>query len=454
MKEFLAFILVSGEGTRFKSERANVLQPLVGKSIISLVSDCIFRLKPAKVYFIADSQREEFMRGELSKNVKFIALKNQAGVAQGLLAAIKKEGKGDVLVMEADLPLLRPETLKPMFVFHRKEENSLTFLSGELENPAGFNRILRSRDRIRVVEEKNSSPSVRRIKEIDAGVYLFKTMDLLKALNKLSGLKKRGKSSLAAIIQYFSTSGKKVSPYRTDRDEEFTRVHNRRGLASATEILRERKLRALADAGVIISDPRTTWVGLDVKIGKETVLYSSVIIEGKSVIGKECRLYPFSHIIDSRLGNRVSVLSSTMIEESVVEDDARVGPFAHLRPRTVIRAGAKVGNFVEMKNTVFGKRSKAGHLSYLGDCEVEEEVNIGAGTITCNYDGRKKHKTRIEAGAFIGSGTELVAPLKIGRRAYIGAGSTITKNVKPESLAVSRSRQVEKPGWARRMRKK
>ena len=190
------------------------------------------------------------------------------------------------------------------------------------------------------------------------------------------------------------------------------------------------------------------------KIGRDTTVYSSVVLEGKTVIGQGCTLYPFVHVRDSRVGHKVKILTSTMIEESTIERGAQVGPFTHLRPKSFVRAGAKVGNFVEMKNTVFGKGSKAGHLSYLGDTEVKDNVNIGAGTITCNYDGKKKHKTVIEEGAFIGSGTELIAPVKIGKDSYVGAGSTINKNVSSGALAVSRSKQVEKPGWGKKKRKK
>jgi bifunctional UDP-N-acetylglucosamine pyrophosphorylase/glucosamine-1-phosphate N-acetyltransferase len=225
-------------------------------------------------------------------------------------------------------------------------------------------------------------------------------------------------------------------------------------LARAAEALRFRKIASLADKGVTILDPSATWIDSDVKIGRDTTIYPSVILEGNSVIGTHCTIYPHVHISHSKIGKHVRILSSTVIERSIIRDEAQVGPFTHLRPRNIIKKGARVGNFVEMKNTVFGQFSKAGHLSYLGDTEVEESVNIGAGTITCNYDGIKKSRTHIESGAFIGSGVELVAPVRIGKKAYIGAGSTITKDVSPESLAVSRNPQVERKGWARRKGKK
>ncbi len=271
---------------------------------------------------------------------------------------------------------------------------------------------------------------------------------------EVSNKNKKGEYYLTDVIEILSQAGKKIGVHKTGNTEDLVGVNSRYELAKAIGELRDRKIKALTEKGVTVYDPGTTWIDLDVKIGPETIIYSSVIIEGNSVIGRGCRLYPFVHIVNSKVGNSVKILSSTMIEESVIEDEAQVGPFTHFRPKTVIKSKAKVGNFVEMKNTIFGRKSKAGHLTYLGDCEVKEEVNIGAGTITCNYDGKKKYKTFIESGVFIGSGTELVAPLKVGKKAYIGAGSTITKNVTPGSLAVARSKQVEKQGKDPRKRGK
>ncbi|MCJ7579792.1 MAG: UDP-N-acetylglucosamine diphosphorylase/glucosamine-1-phosphate N-acetyltransferase, partial [Candidatus Aminicenantes bacterium] len=209
----------------------------------------------------------------------------------------------------------------------------------------------------------------------------------------------------------------------------------------------------LTASGVTVYDPKTTWIDFDVKVGRDTILYPSVILEGKTVIGSGCKIYPFSHIIDSKIGDRTKVLTSSVVEKSTLEKDVQIGPFTRLRPNSILKPGSKVGNFVEMKNTVFGEGSKAGHLSYLGDSEIAQDVNIGAGTICCNYDGEKKNKTIIEEGAFIGSGVELVAPVKVGKNAYVGAGSTITKNVSPGSLAVERGKQIEKRDWSRKRKK-
>jgi len=360
----------------------------------------------------------------------------------------------DLLVINGDLTLIRPETLKPMIRQHRKERNALTFLSAEMDDPTGFGRVTyHENNLIKIFEERDASPAQRKIKEVNVGVYLFKIKDLLRALPKISNKNIKSEFYLTDIIEIMSGGGR-VGVNKAPVEQEIIGINDRYELAKAVEILRQRKIMSLTASGVTIYDPFTTWIDLDVKIGRDTTIYSSVVLEGKTVIGQRCKLYPFVHVKDSRVSHDVNILTSTMIEESIIERGAQVGPFTHLRPKNIIKAGAKVGNFVEMKNTVFGKGSKAGHLSYLGDSEVKDNVNIGAGTITCNYDGKRKHKTIIDEGAFIGSGTELVAPVKIGKNSYVGAGSTITKNVSSGALAVSRSKQVEKPGWGRKKRKK
>jgi bifunctional UDP-N-acetylglucosamine pyrophosphorylase/glucosamine-1-phosphate N-acetyltransferase len=284
---------------------------------------------------------------------------------------------------------------------------------------------------------------------------MFKIRDLLWALPKITTHNKKGEYYLTDTIEILSASGRKVAPCRTESDAEIVGVNDRAELARAVQILRERKVTALAEGGVTFYDPDSTWVDFDVRIGRDTVIYPMVTLEGNTRIGERCMVYPGSHIKDARIGSDVNVLTGSVLEDSRVEDGCRIGPYARLRPGTILRRGAQVGNFVEMKKTDFGPGSKANHLSYVGDAEVGAKVNIGAGTITCNYDGVKKSKTQIDSGAFIGSGTQLVAPVKIGRNAYVGAGSTITKDVSSESLAVSRVRQSEKKGWARgRKRKK
>ncbi|MFB0565633.1 MAG: bifunctional UDP-N-acetylglucosamine diphosphorylase/glucosamine-1-phosphate N-acetyltransferase GlmU [Candidatus Aminicenantaceae bacterium] len=454
----VALVLAAGQGTRFKSERIKVLHKIMGKSMLQLVVDCVQKLKPEKIYIVVGYQKNEVIREISSPYVNFIFQQHQLGTAHAVLASrkfLKTEKEKDVLIINGDLPVIAPETLKSLLTFHRREGNCMTFMSAELDNPEGFGRLIRCENNvIRIIEEKDATPAQKKIKRINVGVYVCRIEDLLQALPKISNQNKKGEYYLTDVVEVISLQDKKTGVYKTSRPEEVLGINTRLEMAKAAELLRDRKIKALTDDGVTIYDPKNTWIDLDVRIGMDTIIYSSVIVEGNTRIGNSCQLFPFVHLINSRVGNRVKIFSSTFIEESIIEDDAKVGPFAHLRPKTVIRSGAKVGNFVEMKNTTFGPRSKAGHLTYLGDCEVEQDVNIGAGTISCNYDGFKKYKTYIEAGAFIGSGTELVAPLRIGKKAYIGAGSTITKDVKAEALAVERATQVEKPGWTKRKKKK
>lgn len=456
-KNLIALILAAGKGTRFKSDTTKVLHPMLGKPMIHLVVDCMLALRPETVFVVVGHQKDEVMQEEYSKPVRFIHQKIQLGTAHAVLAAksiLKSNREKDLLVINGDLTLIRPETLRPMIRQHRRNNNALTFLSAEMADPTGFGRVMYHENNvIKIFEEKDATPAQRRIKEVNVGVYLFRIKDLLEALPKISNNNIKGEFYLTDIIEIMSVQGQKVGVHKTPAEQEIVGINARYELAKAVEILRQRKIMSLTESGVTIYDPATTWIDLDVKIGRDTTIYSSVVLEGKTKIGRGCKLYPFVHLRNTRVGDGVSILTATVIEESTIERGAQVGPFTHLRPKNVIKAGAKVGNFVEMKNTVFGRGSKAGHLSYLGDSDIRDNVNIGAGTITCNYDGKKKHKTFIDEGAFIGSGTELIAPVKIGKDSYVGAGSTITKNVSSGALAVSRSKQVEKPGWGRKKRK-
>jgi bifunctional UDP-N-acetylglucosamine pyrophosphorylase/glucosamine-1-phosphate N-acetyltransferase len=457
-KGLSALILAAGKGTRFKSDKIKILHPLMGKSMLQWVVDSIQRLGPDRIHIVVGYQKDLVQKSLTGQNIDFVFQTKQLGTAHAVLAAqaaLKKEADKDLLIMNGDLPLIRSETLKPLLRNHREKGNSLTFLTTDLEDPTGFGRVKLSEDKtFRIIEEKDATPAQRKEKEINVGIYLFRIKDLLKGLTQVSNKNKKGEYYLTDMIEILSRNGRKVGKYKTRNTEEIVGVNDRYELARAIDVLRLRKVKSLTEQGVTVYDPGSTWIDYDVKVGRDTVIYPSVILEGASVIGSHCTLFPYVHVIDTRVGKRVKLLSSSMIEQSVIQNDAQVGPFTHLRPNTIIRQGAKVGNFVEMKNTDFGRHSKAGHLSYLGDADIQEDVNIGAGTITCNYDGARKSRTKIESGAFIGSGTELVAPVKIGKKAYVGAGSTITKDVSPEALAVSRSRQEEIPGWVKRKRKK
>lgn len=456
-RNFHTLILAAGKGTRFKSEKIKVLHSLMGKSMLRIVLDTVSKLKPEKIHIVIGYQKDAMKAETSGDHIHYVVQREQKGTAHAVLSAktvLREKGDSDLLVMNGDLPLIRTRTLRPFLKFHQKMNNSLTFLTAELEIPFGFGRVFKTeKGSFYVIEEKDATPAQKKIKEVNVGIYLFNIRDLFRALPNISNKNKKGEYYLTDIVEIMSLKGMNVGKYKTDFREEVVGVNDRYELALAVDVLRKRKIESLMANGVTVYDPKTTWIDFDVKIGRDTILYSSVILEGKTVIGSGCKIYPFSHIIDSKIGDRTKVLTSTVIEKSTLEKDVQVGPFARLRPNSILKQGAKVGNFVEMKNTVFGKGSKAGHLSYLGDSEIAQNVNIGAGTIFCNYDGVTKNKTVIDEGAFIGSGVELVAPVKVGKKAYVGAGSTITKDVFPGSLAVERSKQVEKKGWAKTKQK-
>jgi bifunctional UDP-N-acetylglucosamine pyrophosphorylase/glucosamine-1-phosphate N-acetyltransferase len=452
-RDLLALVLAAGQGTRFKSSRAKVLHPLLGRSMIRLVTSSLLALKPSKLLVVVGYQKDEVIGEVAGCDAEPVRQRVQLGTAHAVLAArsrLRIHPQADVLVIHGDLPLITPEPLRQMVARHRRARNALTFMTADLDDASGFGRIIEAGGRYRVVEQKDATPEQRKVRRANVGVYVFKVRDLLAALPRISNRNKKKEFYLTDIVEIISAAGKKVEPFSTPNPEEIIGVNTRYELAKAAEILRERKARELAEAGVSILDPRTAWIDLEVRIGQDTVVHPSVTLEGRTRIGAGCILRPFVQVVDSEVGDGVRILGPSIIRDCRLESGAQVGPFAHLRAKTILRPGSRVGNFVEMKNTVFGRGSKAMHLSYLGDSTVEEEVNVGAGTITCNFDGVRKNPTHIGAGAFIGSGTELVAPVKVGRGAYIGAGSVITKDVSPGALAVSRSRQIERPGWAAR----
>ena len=422
MKEpLLALVLAAGEGSRFRSETNKILHPVLGTCLLGLVLDAVAALKPDRIAVVTGRGSEDVRRYAAPWGAEFVFQAERRGAGQAVLAAKSAlRPAGDVLIVPADAPLLRPAVLKALVARHRRRGNAATVLGGEDE----------------------------------AAVCVFDARELRTALPKLAAAGAGKEHDLTDIVGILSAGGRKVEAVPADTPGDVRRVQTRYDLGSVVDVLRDRKARELSDRGVTVLHPASAWIDLGVDIGPESVIYPSVVIEGVTTIGRAARIYPGAHLIGARLGDRVTVFSSTVIEGATIEDDVTVGPFARLRPRTVLRAGAHVGNFVEMKNTDFGRGAKAGHLSYLGDSEVQEGVNIGAGTITCNYDGVRKNRTVIEAGAFIGSGTELVAPVRVGRGAYVAAGSVITKDVSPDALAVARGRQLEKPEWAKRKRER
>jgi bifunctional UDP-N-acetylglucosamine pyrophosphorylase/glucosamine-1-phosphate N-acetyltransferase len=419
----LALVWATREEAGSRSSPISIHQRLLGRSILGLAIQAVQGLHPGQILTVlADDETGGAEARSHLVELPFLRIPKTRGALGAIISArdvlVRNQAK-DLVFLNARLALLSPGSLRSLLSVHRRCGNALTSAVSLGQLPVQAVRI----------------------------------RDLLKALDGLSP-RERARGRIDGLIDRIAKNGGRIGSCRLRHPEESLTVRTPADVSAAIMFLRERKISELESRRVIVLDPATTWVDRDVRVGPGTVIYPSVVIEGLTKVGIQCRIYPFVHLIDARLGDRVKVLSSTVIEKSRIERDAQVGPFARFRPMSVVRPGAKVGNFVEMKNTVFGERSKAGHLSYLGDAVVGEGVNIGAGTITCNYDGFRKSQTRIEKGAFIGSGTELVAPLRIGRNAYIGAGSVITKDVAAEALAVARGRQVQRPGWVKRRRKK
>lgn len=448
-------ILAAGLGKRMFSQTVKLLHPLCGRPMILYPLDAISGLPVKKIFLVVGNQQREIREtvNRFRKKVEFVSQRRQLGTGHAVLQVRKHlEGRrGDLLIMNGDLPTLTTATLQNFLDFHRRLGAVASILSTQAEDPTGYGRIIRnySGDVARIVEESDATSEEARTLEINSGTYLIDIAFLFQALKKISTRNRQGEYYLTDLVGILRREGKRVAAYRHPDSSEILGVNHRADLALALGVLRRRKCRALMLEGVTLLDPDNTYIDHDVEVGTDTVIYPGTHLEGKTRIGPRCLIGPGCHIIDSTLGPDVQVLGNSRIQDSRIQKEARIGPFAHLRPGSFLGQGAQVGNFVETKKTTLGKGSKANHHAYLGDAEIGREVNIGAGTITCNFDGTRKHRTIIEDLVFIGSDTQLVAPVRIGRGAYVGAGSTITQEVPPYSLAISRCPQTNKEGWVR-----
>ena len=358
---------------------------------------------------------------------------------------------GTLVLLSGDVPLLAPTTLVKLVERHNKATAAATVVTASFDKPYGYGRIVRADNRIlKIVEERDASPAERKIKEINAGIYAFDLAPLFDALRSIAAQNAQGEFYLTDLIAIYRRRGLNVETSPAQAADEIRGVNSRAELGEVGRLVRQKKNEELMASGVTLVDSATTYIDADVTIGPDTVIHPNVVIEGQTTIGAACEIRPNVCIQDSRIADRVTVKSFCVMDGATVAEGAVVGPFAHIRPESSVGAGAKVGNFVELKKTVLGARSKANHLSYLGDATIGADVNVGAGTITCNYDGLNKHKTVIEDGAFIGSDSQLVAPVTVGAGAYVGAGSSITENVPAGALGIARARQSNVDGWALR----
>jgi bifunctional UDP-N-acetylglucosamine pyrophosphorylase/glucosamine-1-phosphate N-acetyltransferase len=458
MEDLHLVILAAGKGTRMKSAAPKVLHRVAGLPMVEHVLRAAAPLH-ARTTVVVVGYEADRVRQALAgwPGLRFALQEPQLGTGHAVLQAAPAlaGARGTLLVLSGDVPLLRPATLAALVARHREQGAAMTVLTALVERPDGYGRIVRDEagTLLRIVEERDASPAERAIREINTGIYAFALEPLFDALHAVGDRNAQGEYYLPDLAAIYRERGLRVEALVADDWQEVIGVNTRQELAEAAAALRRRRAEALMAAGVTLEDPSATYVGPDVEVGPDTILHPNVHLEGRTRIGSGCEIHAGVRIVDSTLGDRVVVQNCCLITDSVIEDDASIGPFAHLRPASHVGRRARVGNFVELKKTTLGAGSKAPHLSYLGDAVIGERVNVGAGTITCNYDGERKYQTIIEDEAFIGSDTQLIAPVRIGRGAYVAAGSSITEDVPPGALAIGRGRQVNKEGWAARRKK-
>lgn len=440
-------ILAAGKGTRMKSDLPKVLHRVNGVPMVKKIIEVLNKLNPQENILILGHEKEMIL--DTLGDVQYVVQEEQLGTGHAIMMAEEKlkNYDGDIMVVCGDTPLLTAETLQKMHEKHRISGAATTILTSVVENPYGYGRIVKKNDLVKaIVEEKEAGEEEKKIREINAGVYCFDSKKLFEALGKIEKHVEKNEYYLTDVIGVHVKEDEKVETYILENNEEVLGVNSKVQLAEAEKVLRNRKNIELMENGVVLIDPQNVYIEDSVEIGADTVIYPGALLQGETVVGKNCEITGNTRILDSKIGNNV-IIQSSVIKESVLESGVTIGPFAHVRPKTHLKENVHLGNFVEVKKSVLEPGVKAGHLTYLGDAEIGENTNIGAGTITCNYDGKNKHKTKVGRDVFIGSDSMLVAPLEIGDRALTGAGSVITKNIPSNALGVSRSKQMIKKEW-------
>lgn len=443
-------ILAAGLGTRMKASIPKVLHRIYDKPMIQYVVDSIIPLKSKNNIVVISPSTTTIKNALGGYPVVFPVQKEPKGTADALKAAQKalKNFQGTVLILNGDTPLISASTLQKFLRIHKHNREDISIISFIAEGPHSYGRIIRNGGAVEeIIEDKDADEEQKKIKEVNSGIYAMKS-DMLKLLKEIKINEAKGEYYLTDIVDIAVKRGYKVGAHILGNEAEFIGINTREDLYNARIFLNKRILSNCIDNEVSFIDKTSVFIYPESKIGMGTVIYPNVYIEGKTIIGAGCVIYPNTRITNCIIGDNVIIKDSTVIESSTIKDNASIGPFAHIRPGSIVGSSSKIGNFVEVKKSIIGSGTKASHLSYLGDAEIGENVNIGAGTITCNYDGKNKHKTIIEKDVFIGSGTQIVAPVKIGKGAYVGAGSTIVNNVPPGSLAVSRTKQRNIEEWA------
>jgi bifunctional UDP-N-acetylglucosamine pyrophosphorylase / glucosamine-1-phosphate N-acetyltransferase len=449
MNDLRVLILAAGKGTRMKSGKAKVLHQAAGASLLEHVVRAAQPMS-SEVLVVVGHQADKVRA--LQPDLNFVEQKEQLGTGHAVLSARSQlaDYSGDLLVLPGDVPLIRQETLRDFLAFHRKGEFAASVLTAEIADPFGYGRIVRRNDDEvhSIVEHRDASPEVLRINEINSSIYVFRTPELFEALEGVGRANSQAEYYLTDVIGILSGRDRKVGAYKAPHPVEILGINTRQELAAIDHYLRQQKCESLMAEGVTVMDPETTFIDMDVEIGPDTVIYPSVQIEHGTVIASDVTIRSFTRITNCRIGARSKILESCVLVDTEIGEDVSVGPFAHLRMGTVLENTVKVGNFVEIKKSRLGKGTKSGHLAYVGDATVGRNVNISAGVITANYDGKNKHETHIADDAFIGTNSTLIAPVKVESGAFVAAGSTITDDVPADALAIARQRQVLKAGRA------
>lgn len=440
--ELNILVMAAGLGTRMKSKRAKVLHELGGLPLIARVLRAAKSLNPQGIFVVVGHQAAEVEQAsldEVGELAHFVVQREQRGTGDAVAAARDSLANSDSLVMilSGDVPMIRSTTLETLLGHHRRTNADCTILSIRQDNPTGYGRIVRDESGVfkRIVEQKDASEDERQIKEINSGIYCFDSKMLFDAVGKLKPVNEQGEYYLTDVAEILLSEGANVSVYLHNDSREIFGVNTRAELAEFENLLRRNTIRRLmTEGGVTFIDPSHAYISTEAQIGADTVIYPDVSIEGASVLGEGCVIRSGTRITNSRLGDNVTVKDHSIIVDSEIESNCSIGPFAHLRMNAKLEEGATIGNFVEVKKSRIGRKSKAMHLTYLGDATIGERSNIGAGTITCNYDGKRKHETIIEDDVKIGSDTMLVAPVRVGKGSVTGAGSVVTKDVPENSL--------------------
>lgn len=446
-----ALILAAGQGKRIKSNLPKVLHKVCGKEMVNHVIDNMRGSGIQEVNVIIGNGAEKVKAETQNRNVSYSIQEQQLGTGDAVKSAKEflKDKEGLVTIFAGDAPLTKIETINALIDEHIAKNNAATLLSALVEDPTGYGRIIRDGEEVlKIVEHKDCNEEELKVNEMNAAMYCFDIRELVESLDKLTNKNVQGEYYLTDVIGILKAEGKKVGAVVTEYEETIG-VNSRAQLAEAEEILRSRINSVHLENGVTLIDPKTTYIGIEVEIGKDTVIYPNNIIEGNTKIGENCLILQNCRINDSIIGAEVEIQSSVVLSSNIGENTT-VGPFAYIRPDSSIGKGARIGDFVEIKKSTIGDGTKVSHLTYIGDAEVGSECNFGCGTVVVNYDGEKKYKTIIGDHSFIGCNTNLISPAKVGDNTYIAAGSTITAEVKEGELAIARAKQRNIQGWVQK----